>query len=101
LEDLNPKHLDCGELIDAETGWLLRPATADEARRSPRAQQHEGTSQGVIGTTCVGEPVLARVRLPEDTPSADFRLAFAIKMKFERAMLRLLRTTKRDRDHGA
>lgn len=83
FRDVNPKYLDCGELIDTETGEEIRPATADEARRSMRAQRYEGTFRGVIATTDGFEPVLAFVRPPEGMSLADWRLAVALKLKAE------------------
>lgn len=84
FREVNPKYLDCGELIDTETGEEIRPATADEARRSIRAQRHEGTFRGVIATTDGCEPVLAFVRPPKGMSLADWRIAVALKLKAER-----------------
>jgi hypothetical protein len=79
-----PRELDCGQLIDSETEDDLRPATADEAIRSLRAQKREGDFHGVIGTTYCGEPVLAFVRAPEGVTLPDWRLAVALKLRYDR-----------------
>jgi hypothetical protein len=86
FREVNPKYLDCGELIDAETGEAIRPATAEEARRSIRAQRHEGALGDAFVTTAAGEPVLAFVRPPEGMSLADWRLAVALKLKAERCI---------------
>ncbi len=53
FHDTNPKHLDCGELIDAETGMSLREATAGEA--SP-GSGHGFFSCIMVNTILVLEP---------------------------------------------
>lgn len=84
FRDMNPKHLDCGDLVDAETGEYMRPATADEARRSIRAQRFEGSFQGVFAMQDSGnDPVLVRV-VQEHLSLADWRLAVALKLRWER-----------------
>jgi hypothetical protein len=86
FRETNPKHLDCGGLIDAETDQYIRPATAEEAAKSLKAQRHEGNWRGVIGATPGFEPTLAWVRRPEDMSLADWRLAVALKLKAERRL---------------
>ena len=85
FRDVNPKHLDCGDLVDSETGDVLRPATAIEASKSIRQQRKEGRFQGVTPTTYCMDPVLAKVRAPEGTTLEDWRLAVALKLRWERS----------------
>ena len=83
FREVNPKYLDCGELIDAETGEAIRPATAEEARRFVRARQRGPAGSPLANLTAAGEPVLAFVRPPEGISLADWRLAVALKLKAE------------------
>lgn len=94
FRNTNPKHLDCGDLHDAETGEYLRPATADEASRSIRAQRFEGNFRGVISAGIGYEPMLCYVvqdRLSLD----DWRLAIALKLRWEREQMRQWRNNQR------
>lgn len=85
FRETDPKNLDCGDLTDSETGECLRPATAREAANSIKAQRHEGGWRGIISTSHI-DPVLARVRGPEGVSLEDWRLAVALKLRWERSM---------------
>ncbi len=93
--DANPKHLDCGTLIDAETGEGIRPATAQEAAKSLKAQHWEGVGHGVIHAPPYAESKYARVQAPEGMTLADWRLAVALKLKWERSIMREYRERER------
>ena len=84
----NPKHIDCGDLYDAESGEYIRPATADEARRSIRAQYYEDSFRGVIGAEPWFVPALCYVRKPDGMALWEWWLAIALKIKWERWMAR-------------
>lgn len=81
--DVNPKHLDCGELIDASNDEYIWEATADQARRSIRRRRREVEYGDLIFVATVAGPCLARVKVREGTPIADFRLGIALKFKAE------------------
>jgi hypothetical protein len=83
FRDANPKHLDCGDLIDAETGRTLRPTTAWEASRPIPARRQERDSRGVRDAEHRVVSVLATARAP-GADLADGRLAVAPRPNDER-----------------
>jgi hypothetical protein len=87
LHDVNPSHLDMGEVIALRTGDYLAEATAGQAAACLKAERHAGVGSGAIWyETLDGEKILARVMPREGTDIRDFRLAVALKLRDEKSI---------------
>lgn len=87
FSDVNPKHLDMGELVDAKTGAYLGEATARHAADCLKAQRIEGVGHGIIRAPEYTDATLARVVRPEGVDLQTYRLMIAAKLRWERQML--------------
>jgi hypothetical protein len=96
LRDTDPKNLDMGEVIDFRTGELLAEATAWEAAASLKALRATGGDSGTIYyVTINADRILARVVPREGTSMEDYRLAVALKLRWEREMLSYVEEVER------
>ena len=91
LRHVNPKHIDLGTLEDAVTEEEVRPATADEARRSIRRHRREIARGDIIFHQFMEFYFLARVRGPYLVTIDEWRLSVAIVLQWEREEMRRYR----------
>jgi hypothetical protein len=87
FHDANPRHLDCGELLDARTGEYIAEATASQAARSLKARRFEGIGHGVIRVPEYLGGGVGIVVPRKGTNLTDWRLAVALKLRWERSSL--------------
>jgi hypothetical protein len=89
--DVNPRHIDLGELIDAATDEEWRPATANEARLSIRRHRREIARGDIFFHQFMEFYFLARVRGPFGFTIDEWRLAVATVLRAQREEARRYR----------
>jgi hypothetical protein len=96
--DINPRHLDIGEVVCQKSGRYLTEATAQHARLSLRRRRGRWVFFGdpIVVMSSEG-PTLARVRIREGMTLADARLATALKLKDERNEMRQAQRQRKGR----